>query len=461
MTKFSRISCIALTWNTAGECRGVLVRGRGERLAVLARWQARADASISLAECLAEGLDRLGTGESALVVAGAADAACGIAEASVPALKAAELRGALGFELARACPVPPDRIVWGYRLLPAEKGKRIPARLFFLRQTVWEHWLESVGDLKLDALVPPQAVLDPILAERDLVLPTGNGERFLFARTAKGGRALRPADDATDAFGNGPEPLAWNRLAPGPLAELPPEQQAAYAPAVVLAAYGTSRCLADDRGTGFPVPFNLQPRRNQLNRFLAAALVFLLVLLATTAVWREYAARHACLADLRAELARMNREIDSRTAQGAVYTEEAVSALAKELKEAGADIDRPSLAAVLLELTETVGPNSWSHKFDWVDGAVTIDIEETEEDLDLVRNLEVSPVIGDVLEENKTRSPGRVSRQLKMNARWDLDSEKRSRQERRGTPAPPSEPTVEPGLIPAGIPPQLLNREVP
>ncbi|MDX9980593.1 MAG: hypothetical protein RBU25_11265 [Lentisphaeria bacterium] len=461
MTKLSRISCIALTWNTAGECRGVLVRGRGERLAVQAHWQARADASASLAECLAEGLARLGTGESALVVAGAADAACGIAETTVPPLKTTELRGALGFELARACPLPPDRIVWGYRLLPAEKGKRVPARLFFLRQTAWEHWLESVGDLKIDALVPPQAALDPVLAELDLVLAAANGERFLFTRTGKGGRAVRPADATTPAFGNGPQPLAWDRLVPGPLANLPADQQATYAPALVLAAYGTTRGLVDDRATGFPVPYNLQPRRNQLNRFLATALVVLLVSLAATAIWREIAARSTLLAELRAEQARLQQGIDQRTASAGSVTEEATVALAKELEEARTDLDRPSLAAVLVELTETLGPNSWSHKFDWVDGAVTIDIEETDEDVDLVRNLEFSPVIGDVLEENKSRIVGKVNRQLKMNARWDMESERPGKPEDKGSPAPVPEPTVEPGTVPAGIPPQLLNRETP
>jgi hypothetical protein len=116
---------------------------------------------------------------------------------------------------------------------------------------------------------------------------------------------------------------------------------------------------------------------------------------------------------------------------------------------------------VLLELTETLGPNSWSHKFDWVDGAVTIDIEETDEDLDLVRNLEFSPVIGDVLEENKTRSVGKVNRQLKMNARWDMEGETPGRPEPRNPPSPVREPPMEPGVVPAGIPPHLLNREKP
>lgn len=437
------------------------MRGRGDRVAVQAHWQAKADASASLAECLAEGLARLGTGENALVVAGAADAACGIAETTVPALKAAETRGALGFELARACPLPPDRIAWGYRLLPAEKGKRTPARLFFLRQTAWEHWLESVGDLKIDALVPPQAALDPVLAEQDLVLTAGSGERFLFARTGKGGRAVRPAGEATPAFGNGPRPLAWDRLVPGPLASLPADQQASYAPALVLAAYGTSRCLADDRDTGFPVPYNLQPRRNQLNRFLAAALLVLLVGLATTAIWREVAARSALLVELRAEQTRLQRDIDQRTTAAGSVTEEAIVALARELKEARTDLDRPSLAAVLVELTETLGPNSWSHKFDWVGGAVTIDIEETDEDLDLVRNLEFSPVIGDVFQENITRIVGKVNRQLKMNARWDMENERPSKPEPGNRPAPANEPTVDPGIVPAGIPPHLLNRENP
>lgn len=459
MSIFSRISCIGLTWNTAGECRGVLVRGRGERIAVTAHWQARADADHPLAECLSEGLARLGNEEDALIVVGAADAACGMAEARVPALKTSELRGALGFELARACPLPPDRVVWGYRRLPVEKGKRLPARLFFLRQTTWEHWLESVGALKLDAIMPPQAALDPVLAERDLVLAAGNGERFLFARTAKGGRAVRKADDDTDAFGNGPQPLAWERLLPGPLAELPAEQQAEYAPAIVLAAYGATRCLADDRETALPVPYNLQPRRNQLNRLLAAALLFLIATLGLSALWREYAARHETLRELRAETRRVNQEIDRRLGASGTHTEESLANLGKEIEDAAAMLDRPSLTAVLVELTETVGHDSWCYKLDWNENTVTIEIEETEEDLDLVRNLEISPVIGDVLEESKTRSVGRVIRRLRMNARWDLPSERPGETADRNREATP--PAPEPTGPASTIPPHLRNREAP
>lgn len=485
MTKFSRISCIALTWNAAGECRGVLVRGRGERLSVQARWQARADASATVAECLAEGLSSLGGGDSVLVVAGAADAACGLAEVSVPALKATELRGALGFEVARNCPLGMDRVAWSYRRLPMNSGTRLPIRLFYLRQTAWEQWLESVSGLRLDALIPPQAALDPVLAERDLVLPTASGECFLFARTAKEGRCVRPSASEEDAFGSGAEPLAWDRLSLGPLAGLPAEEQATYAPALVLGAFGLQPETAKGQAEGFPVPYNLRPRRNQLNRFLAVTLALLLVVLSLVALWREYAARQACLTDLRAEVSRVKKEIDRRTSDSGKSTVGTLDALAKELAEADADLDRPSLASVLVELTETVGPNSWCYKFDWHDAAATIEIEESEEDVALVDNLELSPVIGDVLEESNSVSAGKVIRRLKLNARWDSDTDNPVPRKPDQEPAdkdqpqsPPNKPepdqllpreatqpspneSLPPGGAPPGVPPHLLKKEKP
>ena len=469
MTKFSRISCIALTWNAAGECRGVLVRGRGERLSVLAHWQGKADASASVAECLGEGLSRLGTGDTALVVAGAADAACGVAEVSIPALKTNELRGALGFEVARNCPLPVDRVIWAYRRLPMTQGTRLPVRLFYLRQVAWEHWLESVGGLKLDAIIPPQAALDPVLAERDVMLPLPNGERFLFSRTAKGGRAMRAASDNEDAFGSGAEPLAWDRVALGPLASLPGDEQASYAAALVLGAYGLLPDKASGRTNGFPVPYNLQPRRNQLNRFLAVALVLLVATLSLTALGRGYAARASYLTWLRDETARVKRDINQRTTAAAKGSEDTLGVLAKELTEANADLDRPSLASVLVELTDTISPNSWSPKFDWHDAAATMEVEESEEDLELIRNLELSPVIGDVLEESNSRSVAKVVRRLKLNARWDVDADTPAPVPRRpGDEAPaPKDPAavpdpellLPPGGAPPGVPPEFLKRE--
>ncbi len=463
------------------------MRGRGERLSVQARWQAKADASATVAECLAEGLAALGGGESVLVVAGAADAACGLAEVSVPALKANELRGALGFEVARNCPLGMDRVAWSYRRLPMASGTRLPIRLFYLRQTAWEQWLESVSGLRLDALIPPQAALDPVLAERDLLLPTASGECFLFARTAKEGRSVRPATGEEDAFGSGSKPLAWDRLSLGPLADLPADEQAAYAPALVLGAFGLLPQTAKGQADGFPVPYNLRPRRNQLNRFLAVALGMLLVILSLVALWREYAARQTCLAALQAEVTRVKKEIDQHTADNGKSTAGTLTALAKELTEANAELDRPSLASVLVELTETIGPNSWCYKFDWRDAAATIEIEESEEDVALADNLELSPVIGDVLVESSNLSAGKNIRQIKLNARWDSDTDAAVPRKDRpapdgakpvgaplepgtepppsGLPGPPSADTETPGPppggAPPGIPPHFLKKEKP
>jgi Tfp pilus assembly protein PilN len=397
----------------------------------------------SVAECLREGVARLGAGDSALVVAGAADAACGLAEVEVPALKATELRGALGFELSRNCPLPPDLVVWGYRVLPAAKGTRLPVRLFFLRQTAWEQWLEAVGGLKLDAIMPPQAALDPILSGSKLTLPVAGGGRFLFVPNDKNGRAPTPATDGDDdAFGGGAEPLAWDCLQPGPLAQLPAEQQAGFTAALLLGAYGVSATFQDDRSGGLPVPYNLQPRRNRLNRSLAVVLVFLAVILGVVGLWREYAARQACLAALRAENARVQDDIARQTGEiPEKGSEDSLEALGKELREASLDLRRPSLAAVLVDLTEIVGPESWCYKVDWRDGRVTVELLESKEDLDLVRNLEQSPVLGDVMEQTRGTSLGKTIRKLSMGARWDLPNEFGDEPAPRKPPAGASSPT--------------------
>ena len=463
MTIFSRTSCAAFTWDSTGECRGVLVQGRGDRVRVRAFWQAKAGPDSSVAECLRDGFAALGAGDSTLVVAGAADAACGLAEVEVPALKTTELRAALGFELARHCPLPSERVAWGYRVLPGNaKRTRLPARIFYLRQAAWERWIEAVGGLKLDAIVPPAAVLDPLLADVGVVLPVSGGESFLLSPDGHGGRTVAAADGKDDGA-----PAAWACVQPGPLAQLPPGEQASFAVAVLLGAYGVSSGFQADRAGGLPVPYNLQPRRNVLNRFLAAAMVAAIVVLVAVAFWREYAARSACLEALRRENADVQREIDSRSKAVAATSEGALDVLAKEMREANLELSRPSLAAVLVELTETIGTDSWSYKFDWRDGGVAIEIEEGTEDVDLIGNLENSPLIGDVVEQSRASIRGRTSRKIMMNALWDQLAEPDPGPQPTGAAAtePPAgekdEPVVTRVPPPPGAPPRLPQKETP
>jgi hypothetical protein len=330
----------------------------------------------------------------------------------------------------------------------------------------WEHWLEAVSGLRVDALIPPQAVLDPILAERAVVLPLAGGGDFALRPTSEGTRMALPANATSeDAFGTGETPLAWDQLSPGPLTALAPEEQSSYVSAVLLGAYGLSPALDGDAEGAFVIPYNLRPQRNRLNRFLAVALFFLVAVVSVAAVWREYVARKTCLTELQAEVARLEREIErasgnTKTDASAKAADESREKLAKEMTDIVASLDRPSMAAALVELTEIVGDETWCTAFSWQDGSLSIELQEDEEDLELVHSLDLSPVIGDVLEESKRKSGNKYYRKLKMNARWDLSGESAKRAERQPTEEP-DEAGTEPPVAPDMAPPPGIPEAVP
>jgi Tfp pilus assembly protein PilN len=348
-------------------------------------------------------------------------------------------------------------------------------RLFYMRQTSWERWLEAVGGIRLDALLPPQVALDPILGDRDVVLPVAGGGRFLLRPNGTGGRTGVPVTTVPDgAFGAGETPLAWDRLGLGPLAALSADEQAQYAPTLLLAAYGLSPEMGKSPEGALPIPYNQRPRRNQMNQFLAVALVLLTVTLGALAVWREYAARATCLAELRAERDRIDQQIAQMSATvtpiaGAEAEEDPLTVLERELRTARAEMDRPSLPMLLVELTQTVGRDAWCKSFKWDDGRVVVELDESEQDSELVRNLEASPVIGDVLVQSGRPLAGRYQETIKMNARWDTGGE-----EDLAVPVVPPVPgspdgsqppgsdeqdptAVVPRKAPPGVPPNLLK----
>ncbi|MBN2451033.1 MAG: hypothetical protein JXR77_11625, partial [Lentisphaeria bacterium] len=189
MTTFTGTRAAALTWTAGGHCRGLAVRRSGRTCRVVACWEADAGADSSVAETLANGLRALGLGESTVLVVGAEDLAAGVVDLDIPALRADELRHAVAFELRRQAPLPDDRLAWAYRVIPGAGNGKLHVRLYYLRQAVWERWLNDISGLGrgVDAVIPPVAALDPILGDTPVAF--GNGESgFLFAPRGGGCR---------------------------------------------------------------------------------------------------------------------------------------------------------------------------------------------------------------------------------------------------------------------------------
>jgi Tfp pilus assembly protein PilN len=435
MTTFTGTSAIALTWTPAGWCRGVRVERARDRCCVVQWWEAQKGADRSIAETLADGLRALDPAGTTIVVAGGDDSACGCFDLEMPALRPEELRNALTFEVRRCAPVPDEKLTWAYRVLPGASGSRLRIRLYYVRQTIWEHHLEDVSALAhgLDMIIPPAAALDPVLAGVPVCLGTGD-YRFLFVPCEDGRREALPASEAaapTSAFGCGPTPLAAACVDPGKLSAEPADRQAGFAAALVLAMYGISASFQADRRTGFEIPYDLRPRRHRQSRLVAVALAIYIVVVALYGAARLYADRRQQYAALHEERLRVEAQIVE--AGKRLQADEAK--LIEQLRLELADLaqPRPSLGAALAEITRRVGHSGWCTSFRWSEGAISVQLRESQEIEDVERTLESSPLLGDVRQESKTVKAGVIERKVEMNARYDLENEQSA-----PPPAPPA-----------------------
>jgi hypothetical protein len=97
-------------------------------------------------------------------------------------------------------------------------------------------------------------------------------------------------------------------------------------------------------------------------------------------------------------------------------------------KEIGdVSMDTPKLSEVLLSMTRLIEPPAWiASSWEWKDGQVFFQVQETKQDLELASKLESSPVLGDVRETGSTFN-GRENVHIvkfQLNARYDTPEEK-------------------------------------
>lgn len=398
MGDYARKSCIALTWADDGRCWGVHLRHARRRLNVSLFWHSPAVDGQGVSSRLAEGFRVLQPRESTAVVAGGVGCHCGLVDLTMPKLGPDDLRSALSYELTKHAPISTDQLVWGYRLLPNGERTQQRVRLVCMREADWGRWTDDVSGLGqgVDMILPPPAALDPVLSDVGVYLlddVTANG--FLFAPSAAGGREalLSEPEDGGQVFGALPEPLSLPGLNLGGLADMPPEEQQAFAPAIVLAMYGMQRCVIQDMRTCLQVPYELRPRRNQASRAVAVLLALFLLGVAGFGLGREYYAAHGLLVDLRKQV--LLAEAEAESLEMTDDPTEMVKEVMGDLQDAV--IERPSMAECLVELTSRIDDDAWVPSFQWTDGKIDLQIRTDEEDPALYDKLKVSPVLLDIV----------------------------------------------------------------
>jgi Tfp pilus assembly protein PilN len=410
--------CAALTWTSAGACRGVLIkRTRGERT-VLRQWSGTAEQPAEIASVLVDGLSALAASHGTLIVLGGDAAAAGYADVTMPAVSSRDLRNALRYELERNAPVSADGLAWGYRVLDRTEN-RISVRLCYLREQEWRLWLDVAGSLGcgVDAVLPAAAALDPVLANRPVALqPAAEDQNAAVwvAMPSTGGREMLLAGEHRDeCFGSVPEPLAEAGLNLGPLAALTGEEQQSFSQAVILGLYGLSGKLRSDASTWLALPDWMRPVRHRASRRLAAGLSIYLAAALTAGAATAWHRASSRLHSIQQRITSAEMRLDELTAGS--ESADILLSLGEEFEALAPH--RPRLAEVLVQLTALLPESVWVSSFNWQQGRIDIEVRSGKDDLEFLQVLEESGLFRDIVPVRKTvGADGELTLRVQMQA---------------------------------------------
>ena len=401
MNMFSQNSCIGITWDQDGACRGVKICRRNDAYVISDTWHHSPETEEELPIALQRGVETLAAGENPRIIAGGAVPESGFLDLDVPDLNPDELRSLLTYELRKQSPVEETDIVWGYRKLPADgagNGKN-RLRLIYMREIAWRRWVDNISSIArgIDALLPPFAAVDPVLRGRPVAL-AGNGRDYVLASKADGLRTvLRCHDFPPECFGAGPEPLACQSLRLGQLQEFAPSEQSCFTGAVILALYGLGDTLRADRKTLLDFPLELRRRPHKASVRLGALLAVYLIAILMFGGIHQYLQARSYLDELNTEI--------SQTRQAAMQLADsrqpiaAVQAIREEVQDL--KLNEASLTECLIELTRLLDDRYWVSSLHWNQGKIQLQIRTAIDDLSFIEALEQSPILADVVPVRK------------------------------------------------------------
>ena len=401
MGHFIRNQSIAVIWD-ARSCRALRLEAKGSTCTVAACWHGETgkDGS-SVAELIPMAFKAL-NGDDSIYTAVAGEGGWGMNDITLPAaLKGDDLKNALSFELSKQTPLPADRIKWGYRTLENSKDaaeRRL--RIFFIRNDTWDSWIKAMNGLHhVDAMLPAPVILDPLLAGKVFSAPADGGNAVWSYIPEIQGRSPRLETPET--------PPALDSIfdstifQAGALAGYEPDEQLAFAPAVLLGMYALSPAITADAGTVPPLPERFHARRHLAAKLTAALLALYLLGLIVFFLAGAMQKKAAEIRVVDQELAKVNKELKTLYNLMDPKANERITLLRQELLENAPK--GPSFPAALLEITRLVGKDAWiSNSLEWKEGGISFQIQTPVKDVNLAQRLEFSEILGDVSEKLST-----------------------------------------------------------
>ncbi len=422
MPNYVRANATAICW--AGKSCQIIRLGRTrDKFKVLACWQSKTGPDQSLAELIAQGIKAVGCTDTEFMVAGGDHSGWGMADLEMPAIGKEQLRSALAFELHKQTPIPADKLLWGYRLLPGGEQQKQLVRLFYVREEQWRKWMEVLSGLNhVDVILPAPLALDPLFANADIVFPLEQNNCGYQTRKSGQRRAVaQNIDLSTLSFEAAFPPAEEYQLES--VAELPLNEQFSFLPALILAAYGLSKESSRDQNTLIPPPENLKARRNIASKIIAACLLIYIAAALVSGYARHFQAKGGHLRRIESEIRLVQALLDGLKKQNDPVEKEFVQILRQELQDNV--LRTPDFPAALVELSTLIEPPTWaSTRLEWNAGQITMQLQSPTRNLDLPEKLEESPILGDVRELSSQFNQGIYTQRYNLNARFDTEEEK-------------------------------------
>lgn len=423
MPKYIRTNATAICWSSKS-CQIIRLSRSGDKLTVIGCWQQTLSKDQSLAELVAQGIKSVGCNDHEFIVAGGDHTGWGMADIVMPAIGKDQLKNALAFELRKQTPIPTDKLLWGYRLLPkASDQQKQGVRLFYVREEQWRKWMNILGGINhVDVILPAPLALDPLFADSDIVFPEGQGNSGYQASKSAQQRFIVPNIDlATMTLLEAFPPAAKYQLAA--FEDKSVSEQLAYIPALVLAAYGLSKESSKDQDTLIPPPEELKAHRNIASKIVAFGLVFYILATLISGFTRQLQAKAGHLRKIESETQMVQALLDGLKKQNDPIEKEFVQILRQELQDNV--LQTPDFPEVLVELSDLIEPPTWaSTRMEWNAGQIAMQLQSTARNLELPEKLEESPILGDVRELSSQFNQGVYTQRYNLNARFDTDEEK-------------------------------------
>ncbi len=436
--KIARGECAAFSWTPDGICHGVLLKGGGRDVKVVAYWRGEGGSKASsIGETLSIGRRELGVKEGVYCIAGPEEGGWGMADLLMPELKPDELRSALAFEVRKRTPIALEHLNWGYRLLPKESVQdekvtgRTPVRLFYAKSDLWRRWLEGASGLgHLDMMAAAPVLLDPLMQDEAVFFLGETGFKYL---PGKVGRDVVPATAEESKVGSFRECLPYDNLVLGSLEDKPLEEQLSYLKVITMAIYGMGREVEKDKRTMPALPDKMKPARYMACRFIASCLAVLIIAMLGAGLVQSLQLRVARLRQIRSDISKVEAEIARLNNMDSTKANQAAKDFEAEISKY--TFEAPELPDVLIELTQLIKPPAWiGGSFDWKselgDSVVPITFTVREpvgdgNNLDLCKRLNDSPILGDAQElKSSMLRDNKQERRITLKARYDTAEER-------------------------------------